>query len=81
MYLQSVRRSASGPNGRASFANRDFCRELLIIHRKVIFSATVEMQMKPPARGILRVRRKISRDRDSLAERSGFEPPRLSRIR
>src|SRR5271167_2667694 len=44
--------SASGPNGRAKFANRDFGRELPITFRKVVFSATTHLQMRPLVRAI-----------------------------
>ena len=61
------------PNGRAKFANRDFGCELRVICRKVTFSATTYMQMKPLVRAIRRFERKIPRDKDSVAEGVGFE--------
>ena len=61
------------PNGRSEFAHRDFCCESWIIQPKVIFSATACEQKKALERAIQRLARKISRDKDSLAERSQFE--------
>jgi hypothetical protein len=51
-----------------------------IIHRKVIFSATACEQKNALVRAIWRLAQKIPRDRDSVAERGGFEPPRPFRV-
>jgi hypothetical protein len=59
------------PNGRAEFANRDFGSESRASYRKLIFSATTNMQKNALARAIQRFRRKISRDRDWVAEDAG----------
>jgi hypothetical protein len=67
--------SASGPNGRAKFANGDFGRELRVTRGKAIFSATTCMQKTPLARAIWRFERRIPRDKDWVAEQGGFEPP------
>src|ERR1019366_1013134 len=48
---------------------------LRVTYRKVGFSATTYMQKKPLARAIQQLERRISRDKDWVAERGGFEPP------
>jgi hypothetical protein len=53
---------------------------LPITFGKVGFSATANMQKKPLARAIRRFERRILRDKDSVAERGGFEPPRPFRV-
>ena len=51
-FSRYLRPSTQIPNGRAKFANRDFGRELPIIFRDVVFSATTHIQKKPLARAI-----------------------------
>ena len=48
---------------------------LRVTYRKVGFSATTYMQKKPLARAIQQLERRISRDKDWVAERGGFELP------
>ena len=48
---------------------------LRVTYRKVGFSATTYMQKKPLARAIQQLERRISRDKDWVAEQSEFELP------
>ena len=63
------------PNGRAEFANRDYLFELRITCSKCTFSATIFMRLSPIGRAFWSFYRGIARDKDSLAERGGFENP------
>jgi hypothetical protein len=63
------------PNGRAEFADRDYRFELRTTLSKCTFSATIFMRLSPIGRGFSSFYRGIARDRDSVAERGGFENP------
>jgi hypothetical protein len=67
-------RRASGMDGTASLANRDFGRVLRTNRRKVVSPLPRITQMKPQAQAIPPIRVENLQRRDSLAEGAGFEP-------
>src|SRR6202040_1238520 len=66
---------ASGVDGTASLADRDFGRVSRTNRRKVFSPVPRITQMKPQARAIPSLRVENPKRRDSVAERSEFELP------